>query len=71
VERAGHDQPRLPKLNLLPNTYQVIVWFYEHGTPTPLVAVQKQLYFHITSDGQQNGAVHLDHEWALKNGGSK
>jgi lipopolysaccharide transport system ATP-binding protein len=54
-------------LNLLPNTYQVIVTVHEGKNPSPLVRLSRQLYFHITSSDQSTrGTVHLDHEWSLE-----
>jgi hypothetical protein len=54
-------------LNLLPNTYQIILTIHEDKNPSPLVRLSRQLYFHITSNNHgARGTVHLDHEWSLE-----
>ncbi len=50
-------------LNLLPNTYQVMIGIHEGRNPIPFVRFCHQRYFHVTSLHTTRGTVHLDHEW--------
>ncbi|MDP3722830.1 MAG: ABC transporter ATP-binding protein [Candidatus Omnitrophota bacterium] len=51
------------ELNLLPNTYQVVVSVCEGQNPTPLVHLRNQLYFQVTSRQRTRGTVYLKHHW--------
>jgi lipopolysaccharide transport system ATP-binding protein len=62
-EGAGSLTLGYRELNLLPNTYQVIIAVYEGRNPAPLARLRRQIYFHITSNHHARGAVHLDHAW--------
>lgn len=57
-------------LNLLPNTYQVVVAVHEGRNPTPLVELRNHCYFHITSRRHTRGTVHLEHRWVANGQGS-
>ena len=60
-----------PELNLMPNTYQVVVSVCEGKNLAPLIRLRNCCYFHVTSDQHTRGTVHLDHVWTLRkaNGG--
>lgn len=52
-----------PALNLLPNTYQVIVSVSEGHALSPVAGVRHQCYFHIASRHHARGTLHLEHRW--------
>lgn len=68
LEGEGTVTLEYPTVNLLPNLYQVTVEMFEANNPVPLTAVRQGCYFQIDADPHEQGAVHLDHVWALRVG---
>jgi lipopolysaccharide transport system ATP-binding protein len=60
---GGSFELEYPKLNLLPNTYQVKLRIYEGQNPAPLAVLANRLYLHVTSEKAGRGTVYLDHGW--------
>jgi hypothetical protein len=54
-----------PTLNLLPNVYQVTVEAFEADNPIPLAALRQGRYIQVTSDGNEQGTLHLEHRWVM------
>ena len=54
-----------PAMNLLPNSYQVIVEVFEGQSPVPLASARHQCFFHVSSDHHERGVLRLDHAWSF------
>ena len=63
LDGAGVIRLRYAVLNLLPNAYRVNVVIAEEGRLEPLDSRKPGSFFTITSDHDEKGAVHLDHDW--------
>lgn len=59
-----------PAMDLLQDIYQVVVQVFEGTNPIPVASLRQHCFFQVSGDHdqQEQGAVHLDHRWELRNG---